>query len=560
MTLQESQQDTGLESLEGVEPEALDSWASEAPLKLVAWALESMGRRGTSRDIREKLEGRFVREPGWNVWWARVRLGMKAASRQFRMGSNNAVTLLTNAVDIPALPWDSLPRPPKNPKKALPLSEWRKWFLSTASEPAPGAWPPKAASNGFAKMAAGDIERALGRAMEGASDCLAKDKPSPQGAAWWMLAMHRAWLRFREVAGQDAVAQKALGAGELFGRLASAANYAQESLDQLLSAAEVRAQSDHWRREFATGMWRAFQDPRSGSAGDLLGALSGAPGQAALARELVPAAFRAVDSQERSLALDPALDRLSLAARTSLMRDLMVRSAAGEASGEGVLAFFAASRHAGALPTSTERLDLLVTAALVLRDSTGIVTRQASEIIGQAVADSPPDAYGVVWCGLLAGVREHIDNLHKEHGHDLENLRLSHERQLEERRMEGGRQDQEIRRLRTQILSSREESRMDILEDILTVLSETLQSIRPLEDRPEELFRHVEARLALALRAGGAEEFGTIGETVSYDPTQHQAATEIPIRSPVCVAARGAVMRGKVTGDRVLMKARVEIP
>ena len=139
----------------------------------------------------------------------------------------------------------------------------------------------------------------------------------------------------------------------------------------------------------------------------------------------------------------------------------------------------------------------------------------------------------------------------------MENLSLAHERQLEERRIEEGRQDQEIRRLRTQILASREESRMDILQDILRVMSETLQSIRPLQARPEELFRHVEARLALALRAGGAEEFGTIGETVAYNPAHHQAENQLPISAAVRIAAPGFVIRGNVTSDRVIAKARV---
>jgi hypothetical protein len=101
---------------------------------------------------------------------------------------------------------------------------------------------------------------------------------------------------------------------------------------------------------------------------------------------------------------------------------------------------------------------------------------------------------------------------------------------------------------------------MDILQDMLSVIAETLQSLPEWTDNPEALAKNVEARLVLALGAGGAEEFGTIGETVPYDPRKHHAAAMIPAESPVRVCGPGAVFRGKLTGDRVLIKAKVVQP
>ena len=101
---------------------------------------------------------------------------------------------------------------------------------------------------------------------------------------------------------------------------------------------------------------------------------------------------------------------------------------------------------------------------------------------------------------------------------------------------------------------------MDILQDTVTVITETLQDVRQSKYNPEEAFPHIEARLMLALRVAGAEEFGTVGETVPYNPGRHRSANNLPKGFPVRIYASGAVMTGKTTGDRILIKAAVEKP
>lgn len=562
MTLQESQQDTGIESLEGVEPEPLDSWASEAPLKLVAWALESMRRTGKSKAIREKLEGHFVRDPDWKVWWGRVLLRLKESS-QFYVGSNTSIRLRAKVADIPTESWDSLRRPTKAPKKKAPtVADWRKWFLNTTGDPAPGRFPTKAAIRAFAKMSASDTGRALERTMEAAGQVLepGPEKISTQAARAWMEAVFRAWLRFRDVSEPDSVDLRARGVGELLARLVIVAGGESGPLELLHSAGGLLGQTDPGQREFTSGMWQVFQDS-VGNAWDLLKPPS-LQDRASLARELVPAAFRAAAPARQFSDLELVLNGLPPDEQGRLFRDLMVRSAAGEAPEEKVLNYLATSRHAGSVQDpahNCRRLDLLAMASHLLNDGPGGVAEEAAQQVAEALADSAHQSNGPVSSALFAAFRQQMVDLNVKQRNELESQSLSHERQLAERREEQERLNLEVQRLRNQIVAGREASRMDILQDILKVISETVQSFRQRKENPEELVRHVEARLVLALRVGGAEEFGTIGETVSYDPTQHEAATEIPIRSPVRVAARGAVMHGKATGDRVLIKARVEI-
>lgn len=99
---------------------------------------------------------------------------------------------------------------------------------------------------------------------------------------------------------------------------------------------------------------------------------------------------------------------------------------------------------------------------------------------------------------------------------------------------------------------------MDILQDTVTVITETLRDVRNAANNPEAVFRHLETRLTLALRVAGAEEFGTVGEVVSYNPVRHRSSGAVPAGSQVRIFASGIAMLGKAGVERILMKADVE--
>jgi hypothetical protein len=160
----------------------------------------------------------------------------------------------------------------------------------------------------------------------------------------------------------------------------------------------------------------------------------------------------------------------------------------------------------------------------------------------------------------LADGRKRISDMSERKSGELESQRLAYEAKLEEMRYKEERLRGLVEGLRVQIAAGREESRFDILQDTLLVVGETLQSFRKRKGSPEELLNHIEARLTLALRAGGAEEFGTIGETALFDPILHQGENggHIQIGAHVRISAPGSIVRGKSTGGRVLFKAKVE--
>ena len=564
MTLQETKPAAELETPDGTKPDSVESWVSDAPLKLVAWALDSLGRTARSTDVRRELEGTFVRDPGsewktWKTWWERVLPAVKQ-SGNFNVRKGSEITLMSRIAYVPAEPWDTLPIPVKKAKTKGPSqADWKRWMLSDDTWPPPGPRPTKPVCNALAKLPLKDIPLALNRIMGGAAELLESGSLSSHVAAGWAEAVSRGFVQFRELTPPDAVLSLAPQVGELLARLVEAAGYSPESAGALLAAGGLPGQPDPWRRGFTEGVWNALQDLKGGGP-ELLEAVE-RPQRAAVAQELVIAALCSTGPLRQHSELDRILDCLSYREPVYLIRDLIVRSAAEEAPRGAVLDYVARSRHAAGLPDSTERLNLLAMASLLLSDGSGETVNKAAEQVGAALSGAAAEHQtGPVWPALLSGARQHIADLRAQHAQELEEQRLSHEARLEEMRREAEQLNRRVEGIRAQIAEGREESRMDIRQDMLLVMAETLQSLPEWADNPQALVKNVEAKLGLALGAGGAERLGTIGETVPFDPRLHKSAKSIAIDSQVRVGVPGAIVRGKLTGDRVLIKAKVVQP
>ncbi len=119
----------------------------------------------------------------------------------------------------------------------------------------------------------------------------------------------------------------------------------------------------------------------------------------------------------------------------------------------------------------------------------------------------------------------------KNHADKQEAQRAEYEAELERWR-------QQVRERNAELESNREESRLEIRQDMLQAIGETLQTVAGRQGSVDELARNVEAGLILALRAGGADLLDTSPEGK--------------------VIAPGVIVRGGVHGDRVLLKAQVK--
>ena len=585
-------------------PEAPDpAWVLDAPLRLLAYALHTMhDRTGKAAEIKAVLQSQVEPSVKWSHWWQQTQ-EMVAQSDHFKLGSRpTTITLLSEEInDIP-----SPPLPPPPPPKAQ--REWLQWFQGEADDvPSKSGNPVKAAHDALNICPPESLGRALRRTRRAARNFLSIEKPAESAAKEWAHLLSNAAQRWRSRpdASDGANSRTAARMAELMAELITVAGFPGESVRWLCQAGVLLDEPhETWRQAFVAGLWDAMshsnRDFRNWGKSFSLMPQRDREGSA---RAIALAAFTGGASPvppARFPVLDALLSYMSDTESAAFLRNLVVLGISGKAHRQSVVNYIA---HAHNASHPQKHLDAAVPAFILLTDGHGPVAAQAAQGIAQAL-DDDNGAGPLSWDALLSESRQRITSQRAALTDQIEELHTAQEKQrlcYENRLAQSDREtarllsesrqriasqraaftsqidelraaeekqrrcyenrlaqsNAETARLRAEIAAGREESRLDIRQDMLTVISETLYDLRGRQDSPQDLLRLVETRLSLALRAGGAEEFGTIGETAPYDPIQHQSDGEIRPGSPVRIAAPGAVVRGKLTGDRVLVKASV---
>ena len=535
------------------QPEALAPWAEEAPLKLVALALSVDGGTGKVADIRAKLDERVLQAGKWESWWKKQPQQMRKLPACFRItkvGRDSEYRLLTYYDSVPAAGELKKAGTVVDPGKGGPTTEdWRKWLQAHTHEPSPGRFPTRQVATSFANWPANTVEQALLRMIVSAEEALASEGASPQVAEGWLRAIAQAALRWRETGGQDTRGYLAARVGDALARLASiAGDRAPQEL--LLQAGAMDGATDAWRRGFAAGMWDAFDgdDARNmylRSAGTL-----GRQARGDLAREMVLAAFGPDFSERRHPELDRLLDALPESERTQLLEEAMARASASQRA--EVLEYVANSRQA----TGPERLGLRLTAMLILADGHGDFAERTSWELADALAG--PDVYGPEIQAVLEETATRVVGIVALKDAEMAGLREAHEAQMESERQEQERLRQQVRERNAELAANREESRLELRQDMLLAVGEVLQSVCLRGSGGDGLAADAQAGLVLALGAGGAEPVGSAGDVVPFDPEKHRAEGAVSSSGLVRIIAPGVIYRGGIHGDRVLLKAHVK--
>lgn len=454
---------------------------------------------------------------------------------------------------------EASPPPPAQKPTPPTKEEWLRWLQGKVDAmPSKTGNPVKAARDALNICPLESLDPALQRTISAATDFLSASKRPKNHAQNWAHLLSNAAQHWRSRPDADNDAKTAARVAGLMAELLTIADFPKGSGPWLRQAGALLDEPpETWQQGFAAGLW----DPMPHSNHDFSnwGKLFSPMKQrdrAGIAREIALAAFAAGASPvppARFHRLDALLSYLSDTEKAAFLRNLVVLGVSGQAHRQSVVNYIA---HAHSASHPQKHLDAAVPASLLLTEGHGPVASQAAQGIAQAL-DDDASASSAVWEALLSESRRRIASQRAVLTDQIEELRAARERDRLGYENRLAQSNQETARLRAEIAAGREESRLDIRQDMLTVISETLYDLRGRQDSPQELLRLVETRLSLALRAGGAEEFGTIGETVPYNPIQHQSDDEIPPGAPVRIAAPGAVVRGKLTGDRVLVKASV---
>ena len=537
-----------------VEAEGFDSWSKKSPLKLVALALTACGGKGTESDIRDKLYGRVPLSPNWGSWWRRTQLKLANLPSHFGTRETSKAieyTLLSSVANVPS-DWTE-------PKSAT-LADWKNWLLASANEPPPGRFPTKPVGDSLAKWPENTIEQALFRALLSGEEFSASGYTSAQAAEGWFRAVAQASLRWRKTCDTDTRGYMAARVGELLARLSRIAGE-RTPQELLLNVGVLDGEEDAWRRGFVAGMWEAFEGE---DARDFLLKSSTVLGRQArgdLAREIALGAFGSRFSAKRHIELDRLLDAVPEGDRPQLLQEMVVNSAPG--SEGGALDFINKSRHA----SEANQLELRLMAVLALRgEESDLGARTSLELadtfeFGLTKKAAEPAVNGQQSVSNLPVLLQGVQQVHTQ---TFSSLRQSHETEMEHERQNVDGLQREISRLNQQIQernaelhSRREESRLEIRQDILLAVGEVLQSLYQ-RHGSEGTVGDIEAGLALALRAGGAELLESVGASINFQPRLHAAEQELPDSTPVNVVAPGVIVRSGIHGDRVLLKAQVK--
>ena len=556
--------DDGLEALLWTQLDETRAWATDAPLKLLAVTLADIGDKVKSGVIQDKLEGRVLGDGiKWSTWWDNVR-SAAGESGYFTTVKNKkrAITAIglspgIHARDIPAEPLLEKSRPSrKSSKKSPSTREWKEWLLGDIMGPAPGPAPRREAFNGLHGWPADQVQRVLAQTIRGGREFLNAESTPSKAAAGWLNALSRVTLRWRECTEQDLPHALTTQAGELLPRLSSSVQ--RDAVEQPVLTGALVTQPDDWHRALATGIWCALID-HPGDIRDSFRALClplERENPAMLAEEICLAAFNAGESTQRNLQLDALLDTLAVGARLRLLYNLIVRAAAGEGPNREIVDYVVVTRHA---TDSETRLGLLALSSLLIPDGRSPATAEASRRLADALES--PEAGGEPVQALFRQVRERNEKFRKRMAGEFEALKEA-QRQTYEGRLESARREEEhlrqqIDTFRAQMASRREESRLEVRQDMLLAVGDLLQRAHREGRDGDERLADVVANIPTVLRAGGAETLGTVGETVRFDPRLHHSTAVLARGALARVSAPGVIVPGGTSGDRVILKATV---
>lgn len=531
-----------LTSLKSNGAEDFGEWAKNSPLTLVALALSACGGDGRESDIREKLNGRAPLSPNWPGWWKRTKPKLGNLPAHFAASETSegiGYKLLSGVADVP---------PDWTQPKSATLADWKKWLSAEAHESPPGRFPTKPVADALAKWPENTVERALFRVIVSAEETLSLGNASAQVAEGWLRTVAQASLRWRETGGADSRGYQAARVGELLVRLSRIAGD-RTPQELLLQAGVLDGETDAWRRGFVAGLWEAFEGDDAREMYRRSSAVLGRQARADLAREIALAAFDPGYSARRNSELDRLLETMPEDQRRQILREMV--ASATPVWKDGVLDYIANSRHA----SGPEHLGLRTMAALALGGERSDFAAQTSRELSDAF--ERPEIYGEPVRSLFRDAAIKAREAKISGRLQVKDLEQTHEVQIQQERQEQQRLRQQVQALDAELDARREESRLEIRQDMLLAVGEVLQSVC-LRDSVEELAGDVEAGLTLALRAGGADLLETPGALVNYEPQRHQAKGDLPPSAMVKVLAPGVIVRGGVHGDRVLLKAHVK--
>ena len=550
----------GLEATLWINPEAAYSWVRNGPLRLVAATLADARGAGKPKDLQTRLQQRVLRDVNWSTWWKRIQPLVKQ-SPYFQV-KNGSYTLVGNASDIP----EEMPPTPsrrvtpggQRPKirKSASSREWIEWLLGPLDIGPPGNVPAQVVLDILDVLPDGMLEGASQRLLSGLRVVLqSKRIPSTQALTTWVEAITRLSSRWDESALSGSMQTLPRNLAEFTVELLGQSRHKVLATKFLPLLISIVQKSDGAAQEVVRGLIASSQ-ARSGASLELLHRLTDVLPETTrrlLLKKVVREVFQVGASEHQHLMLQAVNEK----DHDYLLEYLALLAVDGQISADRVVEAFLGEWPARQKANRPASLKSLLIVAILLDAAAEPLHLQMIDEFRSALREQDQTLAAPIVAKLVGVAREEIlqtrRELEERMSREVETLNT----QLSEAQKEIGMVRRCAGDLQIEIAQRREESQLEIRRDMLLSIGEVLQIVSKKDKKLVDLISDVQAGLSLALRAGGAEILGRVGQVVSYDPKLHQSDKNLDQGASVIITAPGVRIDTGRLGDLVLLKACV---
>lgn len=571
------------------DPQEVERWVQEGQLRLLAATLTDLvaisptrSREHRLADIEAKLKP-LVEQTGakWGTWWSKVQPWVKESDYfQFNKTGNTGTYRLADRIVAGDIPVKRLVGKPKTAgtgdssgsssnslarKSATKssagrdLPEWVRWLWAKDDAPLPGTTPPDGLATLLETCPEEIIEQVMSRLLSGIAEALNTPRLTPKAKDQWLELITKAHRRRQEVPGQESTGATARRTPKVLAQLTDAFEQQARIQPLLAQIGPVVNTDQHWRQEFARGVWDTFQSNRA-TAETLLKRLASTlddKQQVALWGDVLTAAFAAPSYPNRAADVNRVIGWLKADQQAATIHRLILQAALLGTAESDVATFVAESRYAGQ-SSGPEKLNALVTAGLLLQERRDNFITEVSGAYKAALIQNK--VWGIsLMDALLKASRSHIDGLNQQWQGKLDEHEVSFSEARKQWQDENSHLNSQLRALRAEMVSGRKKSNLEVRSGMLLHIGDILQGAYQVERSPESRLNDVMERLPMVLNDGDTELFGTVGSIVRYDRKFHHTAATIPSGSLVRIIAPGIIIKDTPLEDNdpVLLKATV---
>ncbi len=522
--------------------EGVLEWIEDAPLRLVAAALEDMGRSATSTELREKLTSRVIEPSDWNRWWRRVQTGLKESrrpisyspsKRRLRLAGKPDETQPVSLSELSASSQKSRSREVRStPTRSIPrLAEWMIWIHGDEEGDVPKLAPPDGFRQILQKLPDSLIPIATYRLLAGIEQrVFASNRSTSNTSQGWLDSLGdvlNRWIDTDIELDSDVLTRVVtllahiLGTSDEGGHeslLRWLGGYTSKDRRSLESVANALLSASR-ELPHKIGIERLLQNMRE---------ILEAPTVVHLWQLMIEADVNRASDFMAWRSLEPVQ-------KTEVLSSLLTNAGSHETVSEiGVLL-----QKEWRLSRSKDRHHLFKTVMLawLVHEQLRPDARKMLEETGvNPKLFAPEDSLIAEWESMAQNLARHeIEVIRSDMNHRIVEVEV----EVEEARVELEKKRKQVIFLQGELRNSSNSSALSISRNAITVLGGALQGLVTSQAPLSRELKDVEAKVTLALSTLGAEPFGEVGHIVAFEPGLHESHPTPASGTPVRITAPG---------------------